>query len=185
VVAHLNAILWHTHAYSHASLRNEAFHTGTQLVGHGPTLALLWCADTNTNADAIHAHLTTHASHHGVHHLGTHIHIAHFRRHHRIHAGLHHWRTAVGHHGSSASHNHSTEFWGKLSELILGHAREVLHPSISNTMNTKLQDISVKGSTHHDIGFQDSREVAELAPSVTVSLPTDLIESVIEPVADV
>lgn len=185
MVAHLNAILRHTHTYSHASLRTEAFHTRTQLVGHRPTLALLWRADTNANADAIHAHLTTHASHHGVHHLGAHIHIAHFRRHHRIHAGLHHWSTAVGHHGCSTSHNHSAELWRKLRELILGHAGEVLSPSIGNTMSTQLYNILVEEDTHHDIGFQDSCEVAELAPSVTISLPTDLIEPVIEPVADV
>lgn len=139
MAAHLDAILWHTHAYSHSSLRNEAFHARPHLVRHGSTLALLWRANTDTNTDAIHTHLTTHASHHGVHHLGTHIHVAHFRGHHGIHAGLHHWRTAVGHHGSSTSHDHSTELWRKLSELILGHAGEVLHPPISNTMNIQVR----------------------------------------------
>jgi hypothetical protein len=39
--------------------------------------------------------------------------------------------------------------------------------------------------THHNVSFQDICEVAELAPSVTISLPTDLIKPVIEPVANV
>jgi hypothetical protein len=107
-------------------LRTEAFHTRTQLVGHGPTLTLLWRADADANT--IHTHLTTHASHHGVHHLRAHVHVAHFGCHHGINARLHHWCTTVGHHGSRTSHYHRTDLRRKLGELILGHAREILHP---------------------------------------------------------
>jgi len=128
VIAHLNAILWYPHAHSDATLWTEAIHTRAQLVGHGATLALLRRADTNTNADAVHAHLTAHASHHGINHLRAHIHIAHFSCHHRVYARLHHWRTAVGHHGSRSSHNHRTDLWRKLGKLVLGHAGEVLYP---------------------------------------------------------
>jgi hypothetical protein len=128
VVAHLDAILWYPHSHSNSSLRTESFHTRTHLVGHGPALALLWRADSNADANAVHTHLTAHASHHGVNHLWAHIHIAHFRCHHWVHARLHHRRTAIGHHSSSASHDHCTELWRKLGELVLGHAREVLHP---------------------------------------------------------
>jgi hypothetical protein len=39
--------------------------------------------------------------------------------------------------------------------------------------------------TYHDVSFEDSREVTEVAPSVTERFPTDLIEPVVEPVADV
>jgi hypothetical protein len=40
-------------------------------------------------------------------------------------------------------------------------------------------------AAHHDVSFEDSREVAELAPSVTIRLPTDLIKPVVEPVTDI
>src|SRR6266852_174942 len=125
---YLNAILWHTHAHSHATLRTETFHTRTHLVRHGTALALLWRSNANADADAVHAHFTTHTSHHGIHHLWAHVHIAHFRSHHRIHARLHHRPTAVGHHGSCTSHNHRTDIRRELGELVLGHAGEILHP---------------------------------------------------------
>ena len=39
--------------------------------------------------------------------------------------------------------------------------------------------------TYHNVGFEDSRKIAKLAPSVTIRLPTDLIEPVVEPVTDI
>ena len=40
-------------------------------------------------------------------------------------------------------------------------------------------------TTHHDVRLQHSSKIAELAPAVTVRLPADLVEPVVEPVADI
>jgi hypothetical protein len=45
--------------------------------------------------------------------------------------------------------------------------------------------LHARGKAHHDVGFEDSCEVAELAPSVTIRLPTDLIKPIVEPVTDI
>ena len=66
---YLNAILWHTHAHSHTTLRTETFHTRTHLVGHGPALALLWRTNANTHADA-DAHPNSDSNVNGVWHDG-------------------------------------------------------------------------------------------------------------------
>lgn len=39
--------------------------------------------------------------------------------------------------------------------------------------------------THQDIRLEDSREVAEFLSSVTVRLPRNLVEAIIEPVTEI
>ena len=40
-------------------------------------------------------------------------------------------------------------------------------------------------TTHHDVRLQHSGKIAELAPAVTIRFPADLVEPVVEPVADI
>jgi hypothetical protein len=66
---------------------------------------------------------------------------------------------------------------GMPEKFCIGNEQHGEHPDIDQTPEKK--------SAHHDVSFEDSCEVAKLAPSVTVRLPTDLIEPVVEPIADV